>query len=42
MTIDVYKRQEHNYQVDICQPVDMFPQTHNIENIIRLSKKTLI
>ena len=39
---DIAYLQEHNYQVDICQPVDMFPQTHNIENIIRLSKKTLI
>ena len=34
---DIAYLQEHNYQVDICQPVDMFPQTHNIENIVRLS-----
>ncbi len=24
------------YQADYCQPVDMFPQTHSIENIVRL------
>ncbi|MCD7894201.1 MAG: 23S rRNA (uracil(1939)-C(5))-methyltransferase RlmD [Erysipelotrichaceae bacterium] len=26
------------YKADYCQPVDMFPQTHNIENIVRLLK----
>lgn len=27
------------YQVDIVQPVDMFPQTHHVENIVSLSLK---
>ncbi|MBX6379921.1 MAG: 23S rRNA (uracil(1939)-C(5))-methyltransferase RlmD [Thermoflavifilum aggregans] len=25
------------YQIDVVQPVDMFPHTHHIENIVRLS-----
>ena len=33
---DIKYLQEFNYQVDMCQPVDMFPHTTHIENIIRL------
>lgn len=35
---DIAYLQEHGYHADICQPVDMFPQTHNIESIVRLLK----
>lgn len=35
---DIAYLQDHGYQADICQPVDMFPQTHNIESIVKLSK----
>jgi 23S rRNA (uracil1939-C5)-methyltransferase len=24
------------YEVDVVHPVDMFPQTHHVENIVRL------
>ena len=34
---DIAYLQEHGYHADICQPVDMFPQSHHIENIVRLS-----
>ncbi len=34
---DIAYLQEHGYQADICQPVDMFPQSYHIENIVRLS-----
>lgn len=34
---DIFYLQEHGYHADICQPVDMFPQSHHIENIVRLS-----
>lgn len=34
---DIAYLQEHGYIADICQPVDMFPQSHHIENIVRLS-----
>lgn len=34
---DIACLQEHGYIADICQPVDMFPQSHHIENIVRLS-----
>lgn len=34
---DIAYLQEHGYKADICQPVDMFPHSHHIENIIRLS-----
>lgn len=34
---DISYLQEHGYHADICQPVDMFPQSHHIENIVRLS-----
>ena len=27
------------YQVDIIQPIDMFPQTHHVECVVRLNKK---
>lgn len=36
---DIAYLQEHGYQADICQPVDMFPQSYHIENIVRLSLK---
>jgi len=40
---DIAYLQEHGYHADICQPVDMFPQSHHIENIVRLSyRKKLI
>lgn len=34
---DIKYLQENGYFVDICQPVDMFPHTTHIENIIKLS-----
>lgn len=34
---DIAFLQEHGYHADICQPVDMFPQSHHIESIVRLS-----
>lgn len=34
---DIKYLQENGYFVDICQPVDMFPHTTHIENIVRLS-----
>ena len=34
---DIAYLQEHGYKANICQPVDMFPQSHHIENIVRLS-----
>lgn len=35
---DIKYLQEAGYQVDTCQPVDMFPHTTHIENIVRLIK----
>ncbi|MEG0275448.1 MAG: 23S rRNA (uracil(1939)-C(5))-methyltransferase RlmD [Coprobacillus sp.] len=35
---DIAYLQENGYKADICQPVDMFPQSHHIESIVRLSK----
>lgn len=35
---DIAYLQENGYIVDKCQPVDMFPQTTHIENIVRMSK----
>ena len=35
---DIAYLQEHGYHADLCQPVDMFPQSHHIENIVRLHK----
>lgn len=35
---DVGYLQEHGYKADICQPVDMFPQSHHIESVVRLSR----
>lgn len=35
---DVAYLQEKGYQVDICQPCDMFPHTYHIETIVRLSR----
>ena len=34
---DIDILQKHGYKVDKCQPVDMFPHTNHIENIVRLS-----
>lgn len=34
---DIAYLQERGYIAEICQPVDMFPQSHHIENIVRLS-----
>ncbi len=34
---DIAYLQEYGYIVDICQPVDMFPHSYHIENIVRLS-----
>jgi len=34
---DIAYLQEHGYHADICQPVDMFPHSYHIENIVRLS-----
>lgn len=31
-----------NYEVKIVQPVDMFPQTHHVENVVLLERKTVI
>ena len=36
---DIKYLQEFGYFADICQPVDMFPHTTHIENIVRLSYK---
>lgn len=27
------------YQIDVVQPVDMFPHTHHVENVVRLTRK---
>lgn len=35
---DIYYLQQYNYVAKICQPVDMFPQSHHIENIVLLTK----
>ncbi|MEG0592453.1 MAG: 23S rRNA (uracil(1939)-C(5))-methyltransferase RlmD, partial [Coprobacillus sp.] len=35
---DIAYLQENGYKADICQPVDMFPQSHHIESIVRLSR----
>jgi 23S rRNA (uracil1939-C5)-methyltransferase len=35
---DIAYLQENGYIVDKCQPVDMFPQTTHIENIVRMLK----
>jgi len=29
----------HDYEVARIQPVDMFPQTHHVENIVLLQRK---
>lgn len=34
---DIAYLQEKGYQAKICQPVDMFPHTNHIENIVQLS-----
>ncbi len=34
---DIAYLQDNGYSADICQPVDMFPQSHHIESIVRLS-----
>lgn len=31
---------EHGYTITHCQPVDMFPHTFHIENILRFEKTT--
>ena len=34
---DLKYMSEHGYRIDKIQPVDMFPQSSNIENVVRLS-----
>jgi 23S rRNA (uracil1939-C5)-methyltransferase len=29
------------YSVEVCQPVDMFPHTHHVENVVLLTKRDL-
>ena len=36
---DIAYLQEHGYQAEICQPVDMFPHSHHIESICLLTKQ---
>ena len=36
---DIAYLEQHHYKVDVCQPVDMFPQSHHIENIVRFTKQ---
>lgn len=36
---DIAYLQQHGYHADICQPVDMFPQSYHIENIILLTRQ---
>ena len=36
---DIDYLQKHGYKAKICQPVDMFPQSHHIENIMLLVKE---
>lgn len=36
---DIAYLQEHGYVAKICQPVDMFPHSHHIENIVSLKKE---
>ncbi|MCP4337234.1 MAG: class I SAM-dependent RNA methyltransferase [Mycoplasma sp.] len=35
-----FNRLKENYEITYAQPFDMFPQTHHIENLIILNKKT--
>lgn len=35
---DIDYLQQHGYHADIAQPVDMFPHSHHIESIVKLSK----
>ncbi|HRJ36068.1 MAG TPA: 23S rRNA (uracil-5-)-methyltransferase RumA, partial [Flavobacteriales bacterium] len=28
-----------NYSIEVVQPVDMFPQTHHVENVVLLVRK---
>ncbi len=35
---DIAILKEYGYQVDYCQPVDMFPSTYHVENIVLLTK----
>ena len=36
---DVSYLHEHGYSIEHCQPVDMFPHTFHIENIVKLRRK---
>lgn len=36
---DIAILKEYGYGVDFCQPVDMFPATYHVENIVLLSKE---
>jgi 23S rRNA (uracil1939-C5)-methyltransferase len=33
---------KEHYDIVVVQPVDMFPQTHHVENIVLLHRKLLI
>lgn len=36
---DILYLSEHGYKAVLCQPVDMFPHSHHIENIVKLVKE---
>ncbi len=36
---DIVYLQDRGYAAEVCQPVDMFPHSHHIESVVRLSKR---